>query len=616
MDRDELLTYYDRELSVIRKMGAEFAQKYPKIASRLLLEPDRCDDPHVERIIEAFSFLAARVHMKLDDDFPELTGALLSIVFPHYLRPIPSMAVVQFHLDPEQGKLSTGLTIPGNSMLYARPVDGYRCRFRTAYDTTIWPVVVQDAGWITPDRLKPPVRAPEAVAALRLTIGCLPDVGFDQLQMRSLRFYLSGELKLQHALYELLSNNVCQILVRDLTPGSKRPPISLEPADLKAVGFAEEEAMLPYPRRSFSGYRLLQEYFSFPEKFFFFDLNGFDRFGPAGFKTKVEVVILISSFERSDRQQMLEQYVNASTLRTGCSPIINLFSGTAEGIPLDQKRYEYPVEPDSRWRKFTEIFSVDHVSYVSPDSHQTVDCEPFYCFRHVSSEEKKAQILWHSSRRPAPGGDEHIYLSLVDLAGRPMNPDSDILNVHCTFSNRDLPSRLPFGSESGDFELEGIPAIKRIVSLRKPTQSIRPPSRKGSLWRLISHLSLNYLSIVEEGKTALQEILRLYNFFAESRQSLEKEREIGSITNVQSRRHFARVISENGIHFVRGTRVEIEFDEEPFEGGGVYLFAGVLERFLGLYTSMNSFSQLSATTRQRKMPLATWPPRAGHSVLL
>jgi type VI secretion system protein ImpG len=234
----------------------------------------------------------------------------------------------------------------------------------------------------------------------------------------------------------------------------------------------------------------------------------------------------------------------------------------------------------------------------------------------VSDREKKTQILWHTSRRPTPSGDDLLYLSFVDLAGRPMNPDADILNVRCTFSNRDLPFRLPFGNEAGDFELEGVPAIKRIVSLRKPTQGIRPPSRKGSLWRLISHLSLNYLSIVEEGKSALQEILRLYNFFTESRQQIEKEKEIGGIVSVQSRRHFARVVSENGIHFVRGTRVEIEFDEEPFEGGGVYLFASILERFLGLYASMNSFSQLVATSRQRKAGLAAWPPRAGQSVLL
>jgi type VI secretion system protein ImpG len=616
MDREDLIAYYDRELSVIRKLGAEFAEKYPKIASRLLLESDRCEDPHVERLIEAFAFLAARVHMKLDDDFPELTGALLSILYPHYLRPIPSMSIVQFHLDPEQGKLSTGLKIPRDSVLYARPVEGYRCRFRTCYDTTIWPVNVVEANWVTPDRLKPPVRAPEAIAALRIVLQCLPDITFDKMEIDSLRFYLSGEAKLQHTLYELLCNSTSQIIVRDANPASKKPPLYLERGDLQPVGFAEDEAMIPYPRRSFTGFRLLQEYFAFPEKFFFLDLKGFDRIAAAGFKDKVEIVILISAFERTDRQQMLEQFVSAGTLRTGCAPIINLFSGVAEGISLTQRRYEYPVEPDSRWRKFMDIFSVDQVTYVSPQTHETIDCEPFYCFRHAAQRDKRTPILWHATRKPTVAGDEELYISLVDPAGRPQHPDADILNVRCTFTNRDLPFRLPFGNEAGDFDLEGVPAITRIVSLRKPSQSLRPPSRKDQLWRLISHLSLNYLSLVEEGKSALQEILRLYNFFSEPRQQLEKEKEIGAITRVSSRRHFAGVQAEHGIHFVRGTQVEIEFDEEPFEGGGVYLFSAVLDRFLGLYTSMNSFTQLVVRTRQRNRELASFPPRAGNSVLI
>ena len=188
----------------------------------------------------------------------------------------------------------------------------------------------------------------------------------------------------------------------------------------------------------------------------------------------------------------------------------------------------------------------------------------------------------------------------------------DSLTIRCTCSNRDLPAKLPFGRERGDFELEGASAIKRIVALRKPTATLRPPGGKGLLWRLISQLSLNYLSLVEEGKEALQEILRLYNFS----DSTYLEKQIAGILQLTSRKHFARVVSENGISFVRGTRVEIEMDEEQFVGGGVYLFASVLEHFLGLYASMNSFSQLVVRTPQRKEVLRQWPPRAGHTILL
>jgi type VI secretion system protein ImpG len=612
--RDELLAYYERELTFLRQMGAEFAEKYPKIASRLLLEPDRCEDPHVERLVEAFAFLAARVHLKIDDEFPELSEALLGILYPHYVRPVPSMTVVEFHVDPEQGKLTSAMEVPRNSMLYSKPVEGAPCRFRTCYTTDIWPLAVSAAQWRTPDRLEPPLRAPEAVAACRVELTCLPDVAVDNLDLHSLRFYLNGESNLVHALYELLCNNCVRVVARDLTPGSRKPPVTLPAACLRPLGFREEDAVLPYPRRSFAGYRLLQEYFAFPDKFFFLELAGLEQVTGAGFGGKLELLFLISPFERGERQQMLETGVSAKTFRLNCAPVINLFPLTAEPILLDQTRYEYMVVPDTRRRNALEIFSVDEVLSSNPQTQEIRYYEPFFSYRHAALHEKK-QMFWNATRRPSGRiNDEgtEIWLSLADLSGKPVHPDVDALTVRCTCSNRDLPAKLSFGRGHGDFELEGASAIKKIVALRKPTATLRPPMSKGLLWRLISQLSLNYLSLVEEGKEALQEILRLYNFS----DSTFLEKQIAGIMQVGSQKHFARVVSENGISFVRGTGVEIEIDEEQFVGGGVYLFAAVIEYFLGLYASMNSFSQLVARTPQRKEVLRQWPPRAGHTILL
>jgi len=610
--RDDLLEYYERELTFLRQMGAEFAEKYPKIASRLLLEADRCEDPHVERLVEAFAFLAARVHLKIDDEFPEITEALLGILYPHYIRPLPSMSVVEFHIDPEQGKLSTGLRIPRGAMLYSRPVDGVPCKFHTCYDTTLWPLTVADASWRTPDRIQPPVKAADALAALRLELRCLPEVFFSKLDLRSLRFYLNGESNLVHALYELLCNNCSQILVRD--PGSRQRTLRLSPEIIRPVGFAEDEGMLPYPRRSFIGYRLLQEYFSFPEKFFFVELTGLEQLAAAGFQDRAEFIFLISPFERSDRQQMLEVGVSAKTLRPSCSPIINLFPQTAEPVLLDQLRHEYLVVPDLRRRHGLEICSVDEVLSTNPQSQEVTYFEPFYSFRHATVREKK-QTFWHLRRRASGKRNDEgteVYLSLVDLTGHPSRPKAETLTVRCICSNRDLPARLPFGSEAGDFEIDGMPSIRRITTLKKPTATLRPPLGTSAFWRLISQLSLNYLSLVSEGKEALQEILRLYNFT----DSVYLEKQIQGIVKLDSQWHFARVVSENGIAFARGTRVEVLFDEEQFVGGGVYLFASVLEYFLGLYVSMNSFSQLVAHTQQRKEVLKEWLPRAGQSILL
>lgn len=609
--RNELRNYYESELTFLRQIGAEFADKYPKIASRLLLEPDRCEDPHVERLLESFALLAARVHLRIDDDFPQITEALLNILYPHYLSPIPSMSIAEFHTDPERGKLTSSLKVPKGTVLYSRPVEGVPCKFRTCYNTTLWPLKVSQAQWLTPDRLSPTLRASEA-AVLRVEIECFPDISFEKLELDSLSFYLSGESAVIHSLYELLCRNCSRIVLRD--PANPRtPPRELPVRNLRPMGFGEDEDVLQYPRRSFVGYRLLQEYFAFPEKFFFLTLNGLSALQRAGMKSKAEILFLISPFEQDGRHQRLEVAVNAKSLRLGCSPIINLFGQTAEPILVDQTRYQYPVVPDARRRQTMEVYSVDEVVSTDAETHQTVTYQPLYSQKDAVQDSSPA--YWYASRVASNRkGDEgtDVFLSLVDLSARPMDLEYDTITVRCTCTNRDLVTRLPFGSESGDFEMAGAAAIKKIVALRKPSRTLRPPMDGKTLWSLISHLSLNYLSLVDEGKAALQKILELYDFS----DSPEVKKQIGGITTVDSRRHFARVISEHGVTFARGTRVEMEFDEEQFSGGGAYLFASVLEIFFGLYVSMNSFSQLVARSRQRKEPLGEWPPRVGQSILI
>jgi type VI secretion system protein ImpG len=449
---------------------------------------------------------------------------------------------------------------------------------------------------------------------VRIELQAPQDAVMAKLGVDTLRIFLSANGDIAHTLYELMCANTVQILVRDPTPRSRVRPVSLRPENLQPVGFAEAEATLPYPRRSFPGYRLLQEYFTFPDKFFFLDLTGLAEVWPRGFKNRFELVFLFAPFEQAERRQVLELGVNKDTFRINCTPIVNLFRQTAEPILLDQRRYEYPVIPDVRRLQATEVFSIDEVLSVNPQSSEVLHFDPFYSYRHATLRDKK-QTFWLAHHRTwAKSGEEgtDVTLSLVDLSARPVRPDTDTLAVRTTCTNRDLPARLQFGSEAGDFELEGGAAIKRIVALKKPTNAIRPPSGKAVLWRLISHLSLNYLSLVDEGREAFQEILKLYNFTG----SAYSEKQIDGIIGLKSARHFARLISENGVTFARGTRVEMEFDEVQFVGGGVYLFASVIEHFLGEYVSLNSFTQLTARTRQRKEVLKEWPPRAGQTILL
>ena len=609
--RDDLLFYYERELAFLRRMGAEFADRYPKVASRLQLERNKCEDPHVERLLEGFAFLAARVHLKIDDDFPEVSENLLDVVYPHYVRPTPSMSLVEFELDPEQGKLTTGLRVPRGSLLYSRPVNGLPCRFQTCYDTTLWPLTVEAAQWTSPERLRPAVRAPEAVAALRLQLRCLPDVRFDELELDTLRLHLAGEANLVYPLHELLGSNVTDIVVRD--PDGIAPTVSLGREALQPAGFGEDEGMLPFPRRSFLGYRLLQEYFTFPEKFLFFDLVGLDALRTAGFGERAEVVVLIAPFERSDRRQVLESGVDARTLRPGCTPVVNLFPQVSEPVLLTQRRHEYRLVADAR-RPTTEIFSVDDVVGITPGSRDPLRFEPFYSHRHAT-DTSGPQQFWQARRRASRWRDDEgtdLHLSFVDLSARTVFPNLDAVTARLTCFDGNVPSRLPFGGDGSDFELKGGGPLRRISALVKPTPVVQPPLGKPQLWRLVSQLSLNYLSLVDEGTEALQEILRLHNLADDA----AGERHIQSIVGVSSAASHARVIGDHGLAFARGRHVTLELDEEHFAGGGAYLFASVLERFLGLYTSLNSFSSLTARTRQRRRPLGDWAPRAGWRSLL
>lgn len=607
--REELRSYYERELTYLRSMGEEFKTVYPGIAARLGIQSDRCDDPHTERLLQGFAFLAARIHLKLDDEFPEISTALLDLVYPHYLRPIPSMTVVEFQCDPDQGKPSTQALVKRGTALYAKEnVEDVCCKFQTCYDTSLWPVQVTSARWLTPDQIKLGSLPSDIVGAIKLSLQCLPDVTFESLGVRSLRFYLSGKEQLPYTLYELLCSKCSYIAVT--SPGGEPVSSVAEQPVLRPVGLEAEEAALPYSRRSFEGYRLLQEYFSFPEKFLFIELS--EMHALSRLKDKAEVIFLISSFEKPERRRLLEEGLSASTFRLNCTPAVNLFQKTAEGILLDQTKFEYPIVPSVSRPFAFEIFSIDSVVRTNPLSTELTQFNPFYSRR--TTDEAKTQTYWYASRKASSfhgSGRSDTYLSLVDISGRRARPDRDTLTVRCACTNSDLPSRLTVGRESGDFEAEGISGLRRIVGLRKPTVTARPLSERRTLWNLVSHLSLNYLSLIEEGTESLQLMLGLYSSVD---QALAK-RQISGISKINSVPCTARIMTEGALGVARGLQIQIHFDEENYVGSGAYLFASILERFFAMYVGMNSFTQLVATTTERMKPLGSWLPRSGRSIV-
>ena len=647
--RSDLLEYYETELRALRTMGAEFARTYPTIAERLQLDAKQSADPHVERLLQGFAFLAARVQLKIDDDFPEISEALLNVVYPHYLRPIPAMTIVQFDLDPDKGKLPSGYRIPAGRELLSRhgireevaksaqraDAQSTRCRFRTCYDTTVWPLAVQQAEWLGAAKLPFNAGSTGASAAFKLTLRAFPDASFSTMMLDSLRFYIDGAGHLPFTVYELLSASCSRILIRNPSKPSSAP-LELPVSALRPVGFGADEGMLPYARRSFLGYRNLQEYFAFPKKFMFFDLGGLEALRMNGFDRDAEVFFILSGFERPQRTDRFEADIRADTFRLGCTPAINLFEVRTEPMRLDQRSSAYQLIADDYHLRSTHIFSIEEVRL--REQTKSAPIEPLYSLARRAGSDAKA--YWVARRRPSvsrresqdsgdklrttgefapddPSAATELWLSFIDLAGRTVDPDADAFDATVTCFNGDLPSRLSIGTTHGtanDFDMPGGGPFRKLVALTIPSQVVQPPLGKSQLWRLISMLSLNYASLTTNGPEALRAILRLHN--TDNSPSWSAREHIDGIVDVKTSPHYTRIVREDGAAFARGQRIDIEFDEEKFEGAGAYLFASVLERFLGLYVSINSYAVVAARSRQRREPIYVWRPRSGWKTTL
>ena len=607
----DLLPYYEKELSHLRTLGQEFARQYPKIASRLLMDGDQCEDPHAERLIEAFSFLAARVHKKLDDDFPEIVEAFLEVMYPHYLRPTPSLSIVEFSAS-DSSAVTDGYCIERHSQLKSQEVDGISCLFRTCYPVTIWPVRVTDATFLELERSAFSSRTTEHQARLRISLSTTTDTSFGDLALQPLRFCIDGESTLTLHLYELLFNNVARLTLL-FTEAGQRREVVLPLSTVKTVGYAADEGLIDYSERSFLGYRLLHEYFTFPDKFMFFDLEGLGSVLVGKAVHAVEVNLYFAEYDVPERLTRLAQNVNAAHFKLNCAPVVNLFRQQAEPIKLTHTQHEYPVVPDGRQHRYAEVVSIERVVRVKEAGRrqQIEVCRPFFEPRDSLTE---GDSYWIARRRSATHAQQtgtDLSIRLVDRELELIDSADDTLSLTLTCSNRDLPTLLPYGGTGSDFFLERDSVVQRIRCLRKPTPSVRLPQGKGLLWRLVSHLSLNHLSLAHDGRDVLLELLSLYNY----RQSSALQKQINGIVSLRSEPTVALVgYPRPGV--VRGVGLTLELDESQYIGGGVFLFGQVLDHFFGLYCSLNSFTQLTLQSRQREKRIVQWPPRTGAQALV
>ncbi|MGX7000273.1 type VI secretion system baseplate subunit TssF [Caballeronia sp. KNU42] len=582
--RDDILQYYKRELSYLRTQGADFAQRYPKVAARLALHGTESLDPHTERLIEATAFLAARVHRDLDQEFPQVASALMDNVCPSLVQPIPSMTVAQFELDPSQGKVTAGFKVARHTGLQALTESGDSCRFRTAWETVLWPLRISRAAFGDD-------------STLRLTLECEPGVDFSELELKQLRIHLHGDWMTTMPLYELLASGVTDVSVRPESGGGVVLPASA----WREVGYAEADSVLPQPPHAQPAYGLMQEYFAFPRKFHFFDLHHLA--GRLGTGRTCEIVLHL---ERVPRGLGM---LGAQHFKLGCTPIVNLFSQTSEPIAIDHRQYEYRLVADQRRDAMTEIHSIVSVVASDPSMERSATVPGFSAIDHVDA--NGATVFWsarreHSLRENVQGTD--MFLSFVDAGNVGSQPTEPVVyaNVMCT--NRHLAEQLPVGAR---MMLEKVSQNVRVRCLYEPTLQRSPPLGSETLWRLISMLTLNYHSLVSgaTGHKQLQEMLRLF-----ASDSTREQDQIHGIKSIQARNVTAHVGADAWRGYCRGTEVSIEFDPHAFVGGSPLLMGAVLARFFAMYTSVNSFVRL--VVRRGDEIWKQWEPMTGCQQLL
>lgn len=610
---EDLLPYYERELAFLRGHSREFAERYPKIAARLLMTGDGCDDPHVERMIESFALLSARVSKKLEDSYPQFTEALLNVLYPHYLRPFPSCSIAHFDIGGVDMQLSAPLVIERGFELQSRPIKGATCRFRTAWKVDLVPVRIDAFSFDPIARAPAAVRLPPgstALLSLRLCKSSGEDVwaraGADRL-----RFYIDAEPSVAAALRDALFLRVVKAYVE--SENGRWSPIDASP--IGEVGFADDETLIDFPDNAHDAYRHLTEYFAFPEKYNFFDIR-LDRLPRSSILAGALTVHFALKDLRADSDAArLLLNLSKNSLRLGCVPVVNLFSRRGDPIRLTDRATSYPVVADGRKAFAYEVYSIESVRRVRQNAQgeSITEFRPFFSLHHGETPDR-CGYYWHAERNPtvaerSPGYETE--LSIIDADFDPVQPKSDVLSVVLTCTNRDLPSRLSVGLEGGDLFAEGGSVARVIRLLRKPTGPYRFAHDRGGQWRLISHLSLNHLSITASGLKAFKEMLNLYDL---PRNAVSR-RQIDGIQAIEQRERTCWMAGSPFASFVRGLEVRLTVDEENFVGAGLDVFARVIDRFLGLYVHLNSFVQLVLLSSRSGEELVRCEPRTGDSIL-
>lgn len=612
------LDYYNRELAYLQELGAEFAASFPKVAAHLGMQGGTVADPYVERLLEGFAFLAARIHLKMDAEFPRFSQRLLEIVFPHYLAPTPAMAIVQIPLSQEasaQNKMTARL--PRGTVLNSAPAPGTvtPCTFVTAQDMEAWALEIREASAGAPAGYLPATsrtRGKGAKGEIRLRLKYLTPTGAGRLHPERLVFFVAAPDALATRIYEALIGHCLGVTVSSPDGGT---PAFLRADALRPEGFDADQALLPVDPRVFQGYRLLHEYFAFPQRFLFFSLNGLraplERLGRDVF----DLTVLL------DREAgPLAGAVARGCFELDCVPVINVFERRGDRLPLTHSGVEHHIVPDRTRPLDYEVYRIDAIEGLDRGNTPIARFAPFY--RHVGPDDDGSEAYFTTRRenrrlsdssqrsgaRSSYAGSE-VFLSLVDAHEAPWSQHIDQLGISMLLTNRDLPLLIPTNG-ARDLEVESATPMKWGRILRGPSRPRLSVAEREMTWRLISHLSLNYLAMrdmdAKKGAVALRSLLGLYATLADPAVAQHGE----SLLKVESSQVTRRLPVSGPLVFGRGVGIRITLDEVLFEGSSPFLFGSVLEQFLTRHVSMNSFCELSLCGAAENV-IASWPPRFG-----
>jgi type VI secretion system protein ImpG len=593
--------YYEKEMSFLRQMGRIFAAKYPKVARRLNFTENLPTDPHIERLIESFAFMSGYLQQDIDNQFPRISSALLEVLYPFLTTIIPSMAIAQFNHDTKKA-ITTGSQIPKNFPLFTESSGGTACRFRTAFPLELWPIQTTGVSLVKRDIYTFGNQFLGAENILKISLKSMGPA-FSKLDPKKLRFHINLPIVTGSSLYRFLFQNSYKTAV--VASDNEKNPIFLEAGSLKPVGFDLDETIIPCPPNANPAYGLLMEYFYFPQKFMFFDVENL-KF-PEG-ATEVDILIPLASFNE-EFSLPLDQL----SIILGCAPIVNLYSCVSDPIRFDRKKIDYRLVGDRGRETTCEIYSIEKVFSAAVDGREVLEIFPYFSYNH-HEEAGPNKTFWTSRRVPSvrqglPGTD--VLLSFVNWDMKPQLPDTQVVYARTLCTNRQLASQLTANTLL--FPEEKIP-VESIFCIHTPTEAVYPPKDGATHWKLISNLALNHLSFSSHIKSleALKEMLMLYagNSFSVN------QGEIDRIISMTCEPIVRRMGRDAWRGFVQGTGVTLIVDDNDSTGPGIFLLGSILSQFFALYTDINSVTELSIKSIHQEGILKTWPAIAGTKTLL